>query len=94
MFSPSIVGAFLVALVGWYATIHLLKQSKLSQRTKKWLTIPMWVPWLCLALLTPVATGELPFANALTFGVAMVMGMFGSVLFANRAQTKNSQSKN
>jgi len=88
MISPTIAGAILVALVGWFATIRVIGASKLSSRKKHWLLIPSWIPWLALALGAPILTGHLAVPAAINLGGAMTMGMAVSVVFSQRRPPK------
>jgi hypothetical protein len=84
MISPTIAGAVLVALIGWFATIRAISTSKLSSEHKQWLLIPSWIPWMVVALGAPILTGALSVANAINLGGGMTMGMAVSVVFSLR----------
>jgi hypothetical protein len=84
MLSPTIAGAIVIALVGWFATIRAISGSKLSSERKQWLLIPSWIPWLVIALGAPILTGALSLANAINLGGALTMGMAVSIVFSQR----------
>jgi hypothetical protein len=84
MISPTVAGAVLLALIGWFATIRAISTSKLSSEHKHWLLIPSWIPWLVVALGAPVLTGALSGANAINLGGAMTIGMTVSIVFSQR----------
>jgi hypothetical protein len=88
MISPTLAGAILVALVGWFATIRVISASKLSSRKKQWLLIPSWIPWMVFALGAPILAGSLSLSNAINLGGAMTMGMVVSVVFSHRRPPK------
>ena len=88
MISPSVAGAILVALVGWFATIRAISSSKLSSNAKHWLLIPSWIPWMIVALGAPILAGSLSIPNAINLGGAMTMGMAVSIVFARRQRPK------
>jgi hypothetical protein len=84
MLSPTIAGAIVIALIGWFATIRAISASKLSSNRKQWLLIPSWIPWLVVALGAPILAGALSFANAINLGGALTMGMAVSIVFSQR----------
>ena len=84
MVSPTVAGAIVVALVGWFATIRAISASKLSSDRKQWLLIPSWIPWMVVALGAPILTGALSVANAINLGGAITMGMAVSIVIAHR----------
>jgi hypothetical protein len=88
MISPSIAGAILVALVGWFATIRVISGSRLSSGTKQLLLIPSWVPWMLIALGAPILAGSMSLGQAINLGGAMTMGMVVSIVFARRQRPK------
>lgn len=84
MFTPSVLFVVVVAITGWLATIRLISSSKLKEKTKRWLLIPSWVPWMALALGAPIFTGVLQLAEALNIGGAMTVGMMVAVVMSGR----------
>jgi hypothetical protein len=84
MISPTVAGAILIALVGWFATIRVISASKLSSGKKHWLIIPSWIPWMIFALGAPILAGSLSVPNAINLGGAMTMGMAVSIVFSQR----------
>jgi hypothetical protein len=73
--SPFIAAVIGIAIVGWFATIAAIQQTKLTSARKRLLIIPAWLPWLMLALGAPIAQGVLPIVGALNIGGALTAGM-------------------
>ncbi|KAB8144060.1 hypothetical protein F8S13_09240 [Chloroflexia bacterium SDU3-3] len=84
MFTPSIVFAIVVAVIGFLATIRAISTSKLSERTKRLLLIPSWVPWMALALGAPLLAGAIPLPDVLNMGGGMTAGLMVAVVVASR----------
>lgn len=84
MLSPSILFVIVIAVVGWMATIRAVSTSRLSERAKRWMLIPSWIPWMIVALGAPLFTGALQFVEALNIGGATTAGMVVAVVFASR----------
>lgn len=82
--SPSVMFVLIIAIVGFLATIRAISTSKLSARTKRWLLIPSWIPWLAVALGAPIFTGALAFAEALNIGGGLTAGLMVAVVLGAR----------
>jgi hypothetical protein len=79
-----IVGAIIVALIGWFATIVAINRSSLSQAWKRRWMIPSWIPWIGLALGAPILSGMIPIQQAINVGGALTTGMVVSMVVARR----------
>lgn len=84
MISPAVGAAVLIALIGWLATIRAISTSRFSRKTKSWLLVPSWIPWMALALGAPILSGLLPWREALNIGGAMTIGMVVSIVLGGR----------
>jgi hypothetical protein len=82
--SPGVVFVIVIALIGWFATIRAISTSKLSEKVKRWLLIPSWIPWMAIALGAPIFTGLLQFAEAVNIGGAMTAGMMVAIVMSGR----------
>lgn len=79
-----VIFVVIVAIIGFLATIRIISTSKLSAKTKRWLLIPSWVPWMGLALGAPIFTGVLAFAEALNIGGALTAGLMVAVVLSGK----------
>lgn len=79
-----VVGAIVIALVGWFATLIAINRSSISAIWKRRLMLPSWIPWLGLALVAPILSGMIPFQEAINFGGALTTGMLVSVVISHR----------
>ncbi len=84
MFTPAVLVVIAVAIIGWFATIRAISSSKLSDKTKRWMLIPSWVPWMAVALGAPIFSGVLPLIDAMNIGGAMTAGMAVAVVIVGR----------
>jgi hypothetical protein len=84
MIPSAVVGAILVALIGWFATVRVIGTSRLGSRTKRLLMIPSWIPWMALALGAPILSGIMTLPHAINLGGAMTVGMMVSIVLAQR----------
>ena len=80
-----VIGAIVIALVGWFATLVAINRSSMSASWKRRWMVPSWIPWLGLALAAPILSGMIPLQQAISFGGALTTGMLVSVLISHRA---------
>lgn len=88
MISTAVAGAILIALLGWFATIFAISNSRLNGKMKRLLLLPSWIPWLVLALGAPIISGILSLDSALNIGGAMTTGMAISLVMSRWQRTK------
>ena len=79
-----IVGAMIVAIIGWFATIVAINRSSISHTWKRRWIIPSWIPWMGLALGAPILSGMIPIQQAINVGGALTTGMLVSIAVARR----------
>ena len=84
MFSPSVVFVIIIAIIGFLATIRAISTSNLSEKAKRWLLIPSWIPWLALALGAPLFTGVLQIDEALNIGGGLTAGLMVAIVMSGR----------
>ncbi len=88
--TTTLMAALLLALFGWLATVHWIKDRRtMSEKTKQLLIIPSWFPWMALALGSVVAQGMLPAQEALQGAMSFSVGMLVFV-FSTRRRTSRS----
>jgi len=78
--APFVIGVIGIAIIGWFATLIAIKNSRLSRAQKQLLMVPSWLPWIGGALGAPIASGALPLNNAISIGGALTMGLLISIL--------------
>lgn len=83
MISFPVIAAVIIAAIGWIATIRGLSFTRMP-RVKRWFLIPLWIPWIVLALGAFIASGGLPLADALNIGGAVTAGLTVSIIVAGR----------
>jgi hypothetical protein len=79
-----VVGAIVVALIGWFATLIAINRSSISGTWKRRFMIPSWLPWMGLALGAPILSGMIPLQQALNVGGALTTGMLVSMVMTRR----------
>jgi hypothetical protein len=79
-----VVGAIVVALVGWFATLVAINRSSISSAWKRRFMIPSWLPWMGLALGAPILSGLIPIQQAINVGGALTTGMLVSMVMTRR----------
>lgn len=80
-----IIGAMIVAIIGWFATLIAINRSALSSAWKRRCMIPSWIPWMGLALGAPILSGMIPLQQALNVGGALTAGMLVSLVISRRS---------
>src|SRR5512145_1006156 len=80
MISATVSVGLIIALIGWFATILLIRRSPLSNEKKRLLLAPSWLPWMLFAFGAPILSGALALPTAINIGGAMTIGMMVSML--------------
>ncbi len=78
------------ALTGWLATCYWVVSSRFKPHTRRFLIIPLWFPWMLLALGGPVVQGIVPHTQALSSGIGLTIGML-SVILMHRLMRRRSR---
>ena len=76
--------AMIVAVIGWFATLVAVNRSSLSGAWKRRWMIPLWIPWMGLALGAPIMSGMIPIQQAINVGGALTTGMLVSMGVSRR----------
>lgn len=79
-----VIGAIVVALIGWFATLIAINRSSISGTWKRRFMIPSWLPWMGLALGAPIISGLIPIQQAINVGGALTTGMLVSMVMTRR----------
>lgn len=77
--SPLLAASIGIAIIGWFATITVIQNTRLAASWKRLLILPAWLPWLTLALGAAIVNGIMPLGSAINVGGAMTVGMVASI---------------
>jgi hypothetical protein len=86
MLPDAVMIAIVIALVGWFATLAVIGGSRLSAVWKQVLLVPSWIPWVALAMGSPVVRGSIDFSGAIGIAGAMTIGIMFSIVATQRRE--------
>lgn len=72
-----------VAVTGWIATVIVISRSSLERRSRRWVIMLAWVPWIALALGAPTLRGALTPDSALSVGAAITAGLLVPLILSS-----------
>lgn len=83
-----LIGAMLIALIGWLASVHWMRgTTRFSERTRRRLVVPLWIPWMALALASVVIPGRISLGEALQGTTGFSVGLLVFMVSVRGRQT-------